>query len=166
MLGARAAGKAGLQQVAPGGSFPGEHFPGTEHATQPLQLRAGCGGREQHAPDGTQGPVDGPGGGQTETLAQTFNPSASVIRWPARPTVQPDTGRHPGCQWTGLGAWPTAETPVVGLHRTTGRRFPFSIYYRVVDDLATVVSVPDSGQNPAGIRASRLVAGGASSNRL
>jgi plasmid stabilization system protein ParE len=43
--------------------------------------------------------------------------------------------------------------PVGGLHRTTGRRFPFSIYYRVADEVATVVGVLDSRQNPAGIRA-------------
>jgi len=43
--------------------------------------------------------------------------------------------------------------PVGGLHRTTGRRFPFSIYYRVADNVATVVGVLDSRQNPAGIRA-------------
>lgn len=42
--------------------------------------------------------------------------------------------------------------PVGGLHRTTGRRFPFSIYYRVTDDIATVVGDFDSRQNPAGIR--------------
>ncbi|MCF8211569.1 MAG: type II toxin-antitoxin system RelE/ParE family toxin [Rhodoferax sp.] len=43
--------------------------------------------------------------------------------------------------------------PVGGLHRTTGRRFPFSIYYRVEDNVATVVGVIDSRRNPAGIRA-------------
>lgn len=43
--------------------------------------------------------------------------------------------------------------PVGGLHRTTGRRFPFSIYYRVADNVSTVVGVLDSRQNPAGIRA-------------
>jgi plasmid stabilization system protein ParE len=43
--------------------------------------------------------------------------------------------------------------PVGGLHRTTGRRFPFSIYYRVADNVATILGVFDSRQNPAGIRA-------------
>ena len=42
---------------------------------------------------------------------------------------------------------------VGGLHRITGRRFPFSIYYRVADNVATVVGVHASRQNPAGIRA-------------
>ncbi|MBK9235213.1 MAG: type II toxin-antitoxin system RelE/ParE family toxin [Rhodoferax sp.] len=42
---------------------------------------------------------------------------------------------------------------VRGLHRTTGRRFPFSIYYRVADGVATVVGVLDSRQNPARTRA-------------
>jgi plasmid stabilization system protein ParE len=43
--------------------------------------------------------------------------------------------------------------PVGGLYRTTGRRFPFSIYYSVKDDVVTVIGVLDSRQNPAGIRA-------------
>jgi plasmid stabilization system protein ParE len=43
--------------------------------------------------------------------------------------------------------------PVHGLYRTTGRRFPFSIYYRVVDNLATVIAVFDSRQDPARIHA-------------
>lgn len=43
--------------------------------------------------------------------------------------------------------------PFGGLHRTTGRRFPFSIYYRVADNVATVVGVLDSRQNPSRIRA-------------
>ena len=43
--------------------------------------------------------------------------------------------------------------PFGDLHRTTGRRFPFSIYYRVSKDIATVVGVLDSRQNPARIRA-------------
>ena len=42
--------------------------------------------------------------------------------------------------------------PVAGLHRTTGRRFPFSIYYRLSGDTATAIAVLDSRQNPAGIR--------------
>jgi len=41
--------------------------------------------------------------------------------------------------------------PVGGLHRTTSRRFPFSIYYPVVDEIAIVIGVLDSRQNPAGI---------------
>ena len=42
--------------------------------------------------------------------------------------------------------------PLGGLYRTTGRRLPFSIYYRVSGNVATVVGVLDSRQNPAGIR--------------
>jgi plasmid stabilization system protein ParE len=44
--------------------------------------------------------------------------------------------------------------PSQGLHRTTGRRFPFSIYYRVAGDVATVVAVLDSRQNPKRTEAS------------
>ncbi len=43
--------------------------------------------------------------------------------------------------------------PTGTFHRTTGKRFPFSIYYQVKDDLATVVAVLDSRQNPKRIRA-------------
>ena len=43
--------------------------------------------------------------------------------------------------------------PVAGLHRTTGRRFPFSIYYFIAGNIATVVGVLDSRQNPSRIRA-------------
>jgi plasmid stabilization system protein ParE len=32
---------------------------------------------------------------------------------------------------------------------TTSKRFPFSIYYRVVGDTATVIAVLDSRQNPS-----------------
>jgi plasmid stabilization system protein ParE len=39
------------------------------------------------------------------------------------------------------------------LHRTTGRRFPFSVYYRLEGDLATVVGVLDSRQDPVRVRA-------------
>jgi hypothetical protein len=42
--------------------------------------------------------------------------------------------------------------PFKGVYRTTGRRFPFSIYYRIVAETATVIGVLDSRQNPAGIR--------------
>lgn len=43
--------------------------------------------------------------------------------------------------------------PFGNLHRTSGRRFPFSIYDRVEGDLATVIGVLDSRQNPDRIRA-------------
>lgn len=43
--------------------------------------------------------------------------------------------------------------PFGGFHRTTGRRFPFSIYYRVEGSFATVIGVLDSRQNPQRIRA-------------
>ncbi|MDI1244973.1 MAG: type II toxin-antitoxin system RelE/ParE family toxin [Rhodoferax sp.] len=43
--------------------------------------------------------------------------------------------------------------PIGAFHRTTGKRFPFSIYYQVNDDVATVVAVLDSRQNPKRIRA-------------
>jgi len=43
--------------------------------------------------------------------------------------------------------------PFNKLYRTTGRRFPFSIYYTVTEDVVTVIGVLDSRQNPAGIRA-------------
>ncbi len=43
--------------------------------------------------------------------------------------------------------------PFGGLYRTTGRRFPFSIYYRVADNVATVVGELDSRQNPERISA-------------
>jgi len=43
--------------------------------------------------------------------------------------------------------------PFSELHRTTGRRFPFSIDYRVAADVVTVVGVLDSRQNPASIHA-------------
>ena len=37
------------------------------------------------------------------------------------------------------------------LHRTLAKRFPFTIYYEVQDDIATVVAVLDCRQNPASI---------------
>lgn len=39
-----------------------------------------------------------------------------------------------------------------GLYWTTSKRFPFSIYYRLTDDTATVVAVLDSRQNPVKTR--------------
>ncbi|OGB34267.1 MAG: hypothetical protein A3F78_05255 [Burkholderiales bacterium RIFCSPLOWO2_12_FULL_61_40] len=41
------------------------------------------------------------------------------------------------------------------LYWTTSKRFPFSIYYRLADDTATVMAVLDSRQNPVKTR-SRL----------
>ncbi|MEJ8855392.1 type II toxin-antitoxin system RelE/ParE family toxin [Variovorax robiniae] len=38
-------------------------------------------------------------------------------------------------------------------HRTLSKRFPFAIYYEVVDDVAIVTAVLDCRQNPASIRA-------------
>lgn len=46
--------------------------------------------------------------------------------------------------------------PTQGVHRTTGRRFPFSIYYRLTGELATVIAVLDSCQNPKRTKASLL----------
>ncbi|MDD5030167.1 MAG: type II toxin-antitoxin system RelE/ParE family toxin [Rhodoferax sp.] len=43
--------------------------------------------------------------------------------------------------------------PFRNLHRTHGRRFPFSIYYRIEDGVATVMGVLDSRQNPDRIHA-------------
>lgn len=43
--------------------------------------------------------------------------------------------------------------PIGSLYRTTSRRFPFSIYYSVDEDVATVIAVLDSRQNPQRIRA-------------
>lgn len=37
------------------------------------------------------------------------------------------------------------------LHRTLAKRFPFAIYYEVMEDTATVVAVLDCRQNPASI---------------
>jgi len=37
------------------------------------------------------------------------------------------------------------------LHRTLAKRFPFAIYYDVVDDTAIVVAVLDCRQSPASI---------------
>ena len=37
------------------------------------------------------------------------------------------------------------------LHRTLSKRFPFAIYYEVLEDTATVVAVLDCRQNPASI---------------
>jgi hypothetical protein len=43
--------------------------------------------------------------------------------------------------------------PLLNLHRTLGRRFPFSIYYRLAGEFATVVAVLDSRQNPSRTKA-------------
>lgn len=43
--------------------------------------------------------------------------------------------------------------PIGSLHRTTSKRFPFSIYNRIDADVATVIAVLDSRQNPQRIRA-------------
>jgi hypothetical protein len=40
--------------------------------------------------------------------------------------------------------------PLGGLHWTTGRRFPFSIYYRVADDVTTAVGVLDIRERDIG----------------
>jgi plasmid stabilization system protein ParE len=44
-----------------------------------------------------------------------------------------------------------------GTHRTFSARFPFGIYYVLEGDLATVVAVLDTRQNPSAIR-DRLLA--------
>jgi len=38
--------------------------------------------------------------------------------------------------------------PLMGLHRTNSKRFPYSIYYDLFDDCAYVVAVLDARQNP------------------
>ncbi len=41
--------------------------------------------------------------------------------------------------------------PIGRLHRAMAKRFPFSIYYDLKDDLVTVVAVLDCRQNPDSI---------------
>lgn len=41
--------------------------------------------------------------------------------------------------------------PIGRLHRAMAKRFPFAIYYDLLDDLVTVVAVLDCRQNPASI---------------
>ncbi len=42
---------------------------------------------------------------------------------------------------------------VLGHHRLLSKRFPFAVYYRVVDDVVLVFAVLDCRQNPSWIRA-------------
>lgn len=37
-------------------------------------------------------------------------------------------------------------------HRLLSKHFPFAVYYRVADDVATVYAMLDCRRNPAGIR--------------
>ncbi len=41
---------------------------------------------------------------------------------------------------------------VFGYHRQLSKRFPFSIYYRIIDDAVVVFAVLDCRRNPAWIR--------------
>lgn len=42
---------------------------------------------------------------------------------------------------------------VLGHHRLLSKRFPFAVYYRIVDDVALVFAVLDCRRNPSWIRA-------------
>ena len=41
---------------------------------------------------------------------------------------------------------------VLGYHRLLSKRFPFAVYYRVADDVATVFAILDCRRNPSWIR--------------
>jgi len=41
---------------------------------------------------------------------------------------------------------------VLGYHRLLSKRFPFAVYYRVVDDEALVYAILDCRQNPSWVR--------------
>jgi hypothetical protein len=41
---------------------------------------------------------------------------------------------------------------VFGHHRLLSKRFPFAVYYRVVDDVVTVFAVLDCRRNPSWVR--------------
>ncbi|MEK6664479.1 MAG: type II toxin-antitoxin system RelE/ParE family toxin [Pseudomonadota bacterium] len=41
---------------------------------------------------------------------------------------------------------------VLGYHRLLSKRFPFAVYYRVVDDVALVSAILDCRRNPSWIR--------------
>jgi len=47
---------------------------------------------------------------------------------------------------------------VFGYHRQLSKRFPFAIYYRIIDDLVLVFAVLDCRRNPSWIRG-RLMKG-------
>ena len=47
---------------------------------------------------------------------------------------------------------------VFGFHRLLSKRFPFAIYYRIMDDIATVFAVLDCRRDPNWIR-DRLMKG-------
>ena len=42
---------------------------------------------------------------------------------------------------------------VLGYHRLLSKRFPFAVYYRVVDEVALVYAILDCRRNPSWIRA-------------
>ena len=41
---------------------------------------------------------------------------------------------------------------VLGYHRLLSKRFPFAVYYRVVDDVVLVSAILDCRRNPSWIR--------------
>jgi len=47
---------------------------------------------------------------------------------------------------------------VFGYHRQLSKRFPFAVYYRIIDDVVVVFAVLDSRRNPSWIR-ERLMKG-------
>ena len=42
---------------------------------------------------------------------------------------------------------------VLGYHRLLSKRFPFAVYYRIVDEVALVYAILDCRRNPSWIRA-------------
>ena len=42
---------------------------------------------------------------------------------------------------------------VLGYHRLLSKRFPFAVYYRIVDDVVLIYAVLDCRRNPSWIRA-------------
>jgi len=42
---------------------------------------------------------------------------------------------------------------VLGYHRLLSKRFPFAVYYRIVDDVVLIYAVLDCRKNPSWIRA-------------
>ena len=47
---------------------------------------------------------------------------------------------------------------VFGYHRQLSKRFPFAVYYRIIDDLVVIFAVLDCRRNPSWIR-KRLMMG-------
>ena len=57
--------------------------------------------------------------------------------------------RDPGCFFDSLAYFAGMHRVVLGYHRLLSKRFPFAVYYRVVDEVVLVFAILECRRNPS-----------------